>query len=197
MKRKLFVLMLSFVFVLASCGNVDTKSAHENTQFVQTESDAAQIEEAQLLTLCEEVDTRYYEALYSMKECDFSDYIAEDALNEYKTKALQKEICQRQEANLNNMTFETKYELSEKKVMGEDVYYLKLNTTRRFSDGSESGSNVWFLVKNENGKMLIIDWNDNRIDSIDVVLGENREPHLPVVWEDEAWTQNILQEISK
>ena len=206
MKRILWTTLACTALVLTACSNMETKSDQKNTQSVQTDSEVVQTESAnaiqtedeQLLALCEDADTRYYEALYySMKECDFSDCVAEDALNEYKTKALQKEIRQRQDAGLDQMTFETKYEMVEEKEMEEDIYYLKLNTIRKFSDGSECGSNIWFLVKNENGEMKIIDWNDNRMDSVDSVLGENREPQLPVVWENEAWTQNVLQKISK
>jgi hypothetical protein len=171
-----------------ACG--DSRNTEE-INVVHEDNSSPEKENNEVVALCQEADTLYYNALYGMLPCDFDKYLV-GKIKEYKAKALETEIKKRKDAKLENATVIISYEILDFYAIDENFYYVQMAAVRTYSFGGEESSTVEFIVLNNEGKLLIADWYDARIDSIDTVfIEEGISRKLPIKWEDEEWVNQL------
>ena len=194
MDRFKFLLITTIILLIVSgCSGKNNRDAEaeKNESSAAEDYNLSETEQDDILAFCQEADTLYYNALYGLYPCDFESNL-QNSVNEYKIKTLNMEIEARKKVKLATATLSMEYSVLDSYNLEDDVYFIRIAATRFLSYGGEMQSTAKFLVKNENGVLKIVDWFDERIDSIDIaVMGEDRELSAPDVWEDEEWVKQI------
>lgn len=143
--------------------------------------------------MCVKALTDYYKAVWNGEDIELDTFIDNESLEQYMQKKIQSQF------DLHSAYYNDKVqniEISSSEVEFTDdadggVLYLKLPAEIKYTVGS-FGEATEFLVRNINGKLVIVDWYDGGKDSYDfLVRGENQTIDNPNVWNDSEWVKEL------
>ena len=142
--------------------------------------------------MCVRALTDYYKAVWNGSDIELDTFIDNENLKQYKQKKIQYQYDVY--GNLNDKVQNIEISASEVKYM-EDVdggfLYVKLPAEIKKTVGSY-GEATELLVRNINGKLVIVDWYTGAKDSYDfMVRGENLTIDTPNIWSDRDWVKNL------
>lgn len=143
--------------------------------------------------MCVKALTDYYKAVWNGEDIELNTFIDNESLEQYMQKKIQSQY------DLHSAYSNDKVqniEISSWEVEYTDdadggFLYLKLPAEIKYTVGS-FGEATEFLVRNINGKLVIVDWYDGGKDSYDfLVRGENQTIDNPNVWNDGEWVKEL------
>ncbi|KAB2336280.1 hypothetical protein F7731_12380 [Cytobacillus depressus] len=152
----------------------------------KNEGELSELDSETAYEMCERALTDYYKAVWNGLDIELDTFIDNDNLKQYTQKKIQsqydvyKNFTKNSVQDIDIGAWEVKYT--------DDVnggfLYLKLPVEINKSVGSY-GEVTEFLVRNVNGKLVLVDWYTGAKDSYDfMVRGENLTIDNPNIWND-------------
>lgn len=214
-----FVFLLVVLFTLSSCVK-DTTSVHEkNTPVEYSSTDSAinttPITEENVLQdspeyvarnegklsvqdsetayeMCVRALTDYYKAVWNGSDIELDTFIDNEYLKQYMQKKIQSQYDVYGKFNDKVQNIEiSAWEVEYTDDLDGGFLYLKLPAEIKKTVGSY-GEATEFLVRNGNGKLVIVDWYNGAKDSYDfLVRGENLPIDNPNIWNDSEWVKKL------
>ncbi len=135
--------------------------------------------------------TDYYYAIRNGIDINLDTFIDNKNLKQYMQKKIEDEF--RVDSKVKTIEI-VDWEI----VFSDDAdggyLYLMLPARIMFNYDGGFGEVHEFLVRNVNGKLVIVDWYNGGKDSYDfLVRGENETIDNPNIWNDQEWVNNLLQ----
>ncbi|MFS0864850.1 hypothetical protein [Fredinandcohnia sp. 179-A 10B2 NHS] len=142
--------------------------------------------------MCMGILNDYYKAVWNGSNLVLDTYIDNDNLKQYTQKKIQAQHDAKGILNDNMQDIEIgDWEVDYTDDVNGGFLYLKLPVEIKKDVGSY-GENNEFLVRNINGKLVIVDWYTDTKDSYDfLVRGENQTIDKPTIWNDLEWVKKI------
>ncbi len=143
--------------------------------------------------MCVKALTDYYKAVWNGEDIELDTFIDNESLEQYMQKKIQSQF------DLHSAYYNDKvqnieisaWEVEYTNDADGGFLYLKLPAEIKYTVGSR-GEVTEFLVRNINGKLVIVDWYDGGKDSYDfLVRGENQTIDNPNVWNDSEWVKEL------
>ena len=145
--------------------------------------------------LCMTALTDYYKAIWNGIEIDLSSYIQNENLKRYTEKKIQYQMGRHQDSSDNpvesvgNQEVKWEVEFYEDEDGGFLYLHVPVEVKRQLGGRGEATE---FLIRNVNGKLVIVDWYTGSKDSYDFsVRGENITVNDPNIWNNEEWVQRL------
>ena len=142
--------------------------------------------------MCLRALTDYYKAVWNGSDIELDTFIDNEYLKQYTQKKIKSQYdlygnFNNKVQNIEIGTLEVEY--------SDDVdggfLYLHLPVEIIKTEGSY-GEGTEFLVRNVNGKLVIVDWYNGAKDSYDfLVRGENLTIDNPNIWNDSEWVKKL------
>ncbi|MGE7841657.1 hypothetical protein ACQKNX_12760, partial [Lysinibacillus sp. NPDC093712] len=149
--------------------------------------------------MCMTVLTDYYKAIWNGSDIELGSFIESENLKRYTLKKIQYQYDLYLTHNDTNNLVES-VDIGTQGVGWEAEFtddvdggflYLKLPAEIKMTEGSH-GEVIEFLVRNVNGKLVIVDWYDGGKDSYDfLVRGENQTIDNPNIWNNSEWVNKL------
>lgn len=142
--------------------------------------------------MCARALDDYYKAVWNGRNIELDIFIDNENLKQYTQKKIQSqyELYDQFDSNVQSIKiddWEAKYTDDE----DGGFLYLKLPVEIIMTIGSR-GEATEFLVRNVNGKLVIVDWYTGAKDSYDfMVRGENLTIDNPNIWNDSEWVKEL------
>lgn len=145
--------------------------------------------------MCVRVLTDYYKAFWNGSDIELGAFIDNENLKQYTQKKIQYQfdlyLTHNQTDNLVKSVGVGTPEVEYINDADGDFLYLKLPAEIKNTVGSY-GEPTEFLVRNVNGKLVIVDWYTGAKDSYDfMVRGENLTIDNPNIWDDSEWVKKL------
>lgn len=142
--------------------------------------------------MCVRVLTDYYKAVWNGSDIVLDTFIDNDNLKQYMQKKTQSQHNVKGNLNDNVQNIEIDaWEVEYTDDADGGFLYLKLPVEINKDVGS-FGEVTEFLVRNINGKLVIVDWYTGAKDSYDfLVRGENLTINNPNIWNDSEWVKKL------
>lgn len=215
---KLALLVIATVFVLSSCdvlekkmpensGNSNANGAinTENTEgyrsqdsleyLAKDENELSEFDIETAYEMCVSALTEYYKAVWNGSDIILDTFINNESLKQYMLKKIQYQFDVNLKHNLTkNMVQDIHVGAWEAEFTdNEDGGYLYLNIPVEINKYVGSyGEVTEFLVRNINGKLVIVDWYTGTKDSYDfIVRGENQVIDNPNIWNESEWVKQL------
>ena len=142
--------------------------------------------------MCERALTDYYKGVWNGTSIELDTFIDNENLKQYTQKKIQSQYDVY--AQFNNKVQNIRIGAWEAEYTDEldgGFLYLKLPVEINKTVGSY-GEVTEFLLRNLNGKLVIVDWYTGAKDSYDfLVRGENLTIDNPNIWNDSKWVKNL------
>ena len=141
--------------------------------------------------MCVRALTDYYKAVWNGSDIELDTFIDNEYLKQYTQKKIQSQSDlygeNNQVKNIDIGAWEVEY------TDDADGGYLYLNLPVEINKFVGSyGEGTEFLVRNVNGKLVIVDWYTGGKDSYDfMVRGENLTIDNPNIWNDSEWVKKL------
>jgi hypothetical protein len=142
--------------------------------------------------MCVRALTDYYKAVWNGSDIELDTFIDNEYLKQYTQKKIQSQNdlygnFNNKVQNIDIGAWEVEYSDD---LDGGFLYFhlpVKINQTEgSYGEGTE------FLVRNVNGKLVIVDWYNGAKDSYDfLVRGENLTIDNPNIWNDSEWVEKL------
>lgn len=141
--------------------------------------------------MCVRALTDFYKAVWNGSDIDLDSFIENESLKQYMQKKIQSQYERYAEydevQNIEVGAWEVEYT--------DDVdggfLYFKLPADIKNTVGSR-GEVTEFLVRNINGKLVIVDWYTGTKDGYDFMArGENLTIDNPNIWNDREWVEKL------
>ena len=143
--------------------------------------------------MCVRALTDYYKAVWNGSDIELDTFIDNDHLKQYTQKKIQSQynlyanLTKNSVQNLEIGAWEVEYSDD----VGGGFIYLHIPVAINQSIGGY-GEATEFLVRNVNGKLVIVDWYTGAKDSYDfMVRGENQTIDNPTIWNDSEWVKRL------
>jgi len=149
--------------------------------------------------MCVRALTEYYKAVWNGSDIELDTFIINDNLKQYTQKKIQSQYNVRLENYLTNNLVRNidigAWEAAFTEDVDGDYIYLFLPVEINMSIGGY-GEATEFLVRNLNGRLVIVDWYTGAKDSYDfIVRGENQVINNSNIWNDNEWTKQLNSEM--
>lgn len=145
--------------------------------------------------MCVSVLNDYYKAIWNGSNIELGPFIDNENLKQYTQKKIQYQYDLYLTHNLTDSLVKS-VDIGTREVEYTDdvdggFLYLKLPAEIKKTVGSY-GEPTEFLVRNVNGKLVIVDWYTGAKDSYDfMVRGENLTIDNPNIWDDRDWVNKL------
>lgn len=142
--------------------------------------------------MCARALDDYYKAVWNGTNIELDIFIDNENLKQYTQKKIQSqyELYDQFDSKVQSIKiddWEAKYTDDE----DGGFLYLKLPVEINMTIGSR-GEVTEFLIRNVNGKLVIVDWYTGAKDSYDfLVRGENLSIDNPNIWNDSEWVKKL------
>lgn len=147
--------------------------------------------------LCQSALTDYYYAARNNSDINLDLYISNENLKAYTERKIKVEQSIRKKANVTSLIDDVSCGVYEVNYIDNAVIYFKIGA-RIDSGVGYSAEPTEFLVGNQDGRLVILDWYTKGLDSIDVVVrGEAQVIDNPDIWNDNDWVQGIFDKLEK
>ncbi|KAA0966329.1 hypothetical protein FQ087_08865 [Sporosarcina sp. ANT_H38] len=142
--------------------------------------------------MCMRALTDYYKAVWNGSDIELDTFIDNDNLKQYTQKKIQSQYNLYGNFNDKVQNIEIgSWEVEYTDDVDGGFLYLHLPVEIIKSVGSY-GEGTEFLVRNVNGKLVIVDWYSGAKDSYDcMVRGENLTIDNPNSWNDSEWVKKL------
>lgn len=149
--------------------------------------------------MCKRVLTDYYKAVWNGSDIELGAFIDNENLKQYTQKKIQYQFDMYSTNDLTDDSVKSvdigtrgaDWEVEYTDDADGGFLYLKLPTEIKNIVGSY-GEPTEFLVRNVNGKLVIVDWYTDAKDSYDfMVRGENLTIDNPNIWNDSEWVNKL------
>ena len=142
--------------------------------------------------MCVRALSDYYKAVWNGSDIELDTFIDNENLRRYTQKKIQSQYDLK--GNLNSKVKNIEIDAWEAEYTDDvDGGYLYLHLPvhiNHFTGGYSEGTE--FLVRNVNGKLVIVDWYTGAKDSYDfMVRGENLTIDNPTIWNDSDWVKKL------
>lgn len=143
--------------------------------------------------MCVRALTDYYKAVWNGSDIELDTFVDSNNLKQYKQMKIQSQYDLHDNLT-NNSVQDIESDAWEVEYI-DDVdggyLYLSLSVKIQQSLGGY-GEATEFLVRNLNGKLVIVDWYTGTKDSYDfLVRGENQTIDNPNIWNDSEWVKKL------
>ncbi|WP_099363690.1 hypothetical protein [Fredinandcohnia onubensis] len=142
--------------------------------------------------MCTRVLTDYYKAVWNGTDIELEPFIDNDNLKQYTQMKIQSQHDVK--GNLNDIVQNIEIGNWEGEYTDDadgGFLYLKVPVEVNKAVGSY-GEITEFLVRNINGKLVIVDWYSGTKDGYDfLVRGENLTIDNPAIWNKSEWVKNL------
>lgn len=142
--------------------------------------------------MCVRALTDYYKGVWNGTSIELDTFIDNENLKQYTQKKIQSQYDVY--AQFNNKVQNIRigaWEVEYTDNVDGGFLYLKLPVEINKTVGSY-GEVTEFLLRNVNGKLVIVDWFTGAKDSYDfLVRGENLAIDNPNIWNDSEWVKNL------
>lgn len=143
--------------------------------------------------MCVRALTDYYKAVWNGSDIELDTFIDNDHLKQYTQKKIQSQydlyvnLSKNSVQDIDIGAWEVEY------TDAEDGGFLYLHIPVEINQSVGSyGEGTEFLVRNVNGKLVIVDWYNGAKDSYDfMVRGENLTIDNPTIWNNSEWLKNL------
>lgn len=144
--------------------------------------------------MCVRALNDYYKAVWNGSDIKLDTFIDNEYLKQYTQKKIQSQYAvhgkNKQTDKVQNIEIGA-WEVEYTDDVDGGFLYLKVPVQINMDVGSY-GEVTEFLVRNENGKLVIVDWYTGAKDSYDfTVRGENQTINNPDIWNDSEWVKSI------
>lgn len=162
-------------------------SQDTNKYLAKDESELSELDFETAYEMCVRVLTDYYKSVWNGSDIKLDTFIDNEYLKQYTQKKIQSQYDVYVKHNLTDKVQNIEMGVWEAEYT-DDVdggfLYLKLPVQINKTVGSY-GEVTEFLVRNVNGKLIIVDWYTGTKDSYDfMVRGENLTIDNPDIWND-------------
>ncbi|MED3576007.1 hypothetical protein [Cytobacillus praedii] len=142
--------------------------------------------------MCVRALTDYYKAVWNGSDIELDTFIDNKNLKQYTQKKIQSQYDVNGKFNDKVQNIEiSAWEVEYTDDVDRGFLYLKLPAEIKKTVGSY-GEATEFLVRNVNGKLVIVDWYTGAKDSYDFMLrGENLTIDNPNIWNDSEWVKKL------
>ncbi|MNJ43956.1 hypothetical protein D3C77_389860 [compost metagenome] len=145
--------------------------------------------------MCVRALTEYYKAVWNGSDINLDIFIDNDHLKQYTQQKIQSQYDVHVKNNLTDDPVQNidigAWEVEHIDDADGGFLYLKLPVQVNMTVGSY-GEVTEFLVRNLNGKLVIVDWYTGAKDSYDfMVRGENQTIDNPDIWNDSGWVKKL------
>lgn len=149
--------------------------------------------------LCMRALTDYYKAIWNGSEIDLGAFIQNENLKRYTETKINYHFDLFNKHNINDYPLEGVVDNQEVdwvvKFTDDNAggyLYVNLPVEVKWDDQSGRGEATEFLVRNVNGKLVIVDWYTGGKDSYDfLVRGENEAVNNPEIWNNSEWAKQL------
>ncbi|MEH7380258.1 hypothetical protein V7138_07235 [Bacillus sp. JJ1533] len=166
--------------------STERKELQKNPEYLANdESELSVLDFETAFEMCERVLTEYYKAVWNGTDIELDTFIDNENLKQYTQKKIlfQNEVYGKFNDKVQNIEIDAS-EVEYTDDANGGFLYLKLPAEIKKTAGSY-GEVTEFLVRNNNGKLVIVDWYTGAKDSYDfVVRGENLSLDNPDIWND-------------
>lgn len=176
-----------------SKSSMETYVPQDNLDFKAKNHDQLSVQDIEVAyEMCEKALTDYYHAIWNGSDIQLDTFFKNDYLRQYtqnKIQTLYEKYGKFNDKikNIEISNWEAEYINDEK----GGFLYLKLPSDIQKSIGGY-GEVTEFLVRNTNGKLVIVDWYTGSKDSYDfLVRGENIKMDNPDIWNDDEWVKSL------
>lgn len=142
--------------------------------------------------MCVRALTDYYKAVWNGTNIELDTFIDNENLKQYMQKKIQSQYDVYAQFNdkVQNIKIGA-WEVEYTDDVDGGFLYLKLPVEMNKTVGSR-GEVTEFLVRNVNGKLIIVDWYTGTKDGYDfMVRGENLTINNPDIWNDSEWVKQL------
>lgn len=144
--------------------------------------------------MCVKALNDYYKAVWNGSDIKLDTFIDNDHLKQYTQKKIQSQYDVHVKNNHTDKVQNIEigaWEVEYTDDVDGGFLYLKLPVQINMDVGSY-GEVTEFLVRNVNGKLVIVDWYTGAKDSYDfTVRGENQTIDNPNIWNDSEWVKKL------
>ncbi len=158
----------------------------------KNEGELSELDFEMAYEMCVRLLTDYYKAVWNGSDIVLDTFIDDDNLKQYTQKKIQSQHDVK--GNLNDIVQNIEigsWEVEYTDDVDGGFLYLKLPVEINKDIGSY-GEVTEFLVRNINGKLVIVDWYTGAKDSYDfLVRGENLTIDNPNIWNDSDWVKKL------
>ncbi|MEK4628728.1 MAG: hypothetical protein ABS944_14440 [Solibacillus sp.] len=207
-----FAYLLVVLFTLSSCAPVVSEESSEdsainneitpNTELnvlqdspeylAKNEGELSIQDSETAYEMCVRALTDYYKAVWNGTSIELDTFIDNENLIQYTKKKIQSQydVYAQFNAKVQNIKIDT-WEVGYTDDMDGGFLYLKFPVEIKQTVGSR-GEVTEFLVRNVNGKLVIVDWYTGTKDGYDfMVRGENLTINNPDIWNDSEWVKKL------
>ena len=142
--------------------------------------------------MCARALNDYYKAVWNGSDFDLNTFIDNENLKQYKQNKIQfhYDVYGKFNDKVQNIKIND-WEVESTDDVDGGFLYLKIPAEIKKTVGSY-GEITEFLVRNVNGKLVIVDWYTGAKDSYDfLVRGENLTIDNPNIWNDSEWVKKL------
>ncbi|MDQ0063347.1 hypothetical protein [Paenibacillus harenae] len=207
-----FAYMLVVLFILSSCASVVSEESSEDSAInneitsstepnvlqdspgylVENEGELSIQDSEPAFEMCVRALTDYYKAIWNGTDIELDTFIENKNLKQYTQKKIQSQYDVY--AQFDDKVQDIKigaWEVEYTDDVDGGFLYLKLPVQVNMTVGSR-GEVTEFLVRNVNGKLVIVDWYTGTKDGYDfTVRGENLTINNPDIWNDSEWVKKL------
>lgn len=172
----------------------------DSSEYVaKNEEELSILDSEEAYEMCKRLLTDYYKAVWNGSDIELGAFIDNENLKQYTQKKIQYQFDMYSTNKLTEDSVKS-VDIGTRGVDWEVEYtddadggflYLKLPAEIKNTVGSY-GEPTEFLVRNVNGKLVIVDWYTDAKDSYDfMVRGENLTIDNPNIWDDSEWVNKL------
>lgn len=178
--------------------NIETPSSMEDSpEYVAKNEKELSMDDSQTAyEMCVRVLTDYYKAVWNGMDINLDAFIDNENLKTYMQKKIQSQHDLHAHSNdpVRNVEIGTRgleWEVEYTADTDGGFLYLKLPAEINKSVGG-FGELTEFLVRNVNGRLVVVDWYTGGKDTYDfLVRGENETIDNPDIWNDRGWVNDL------
>jgi hypothetical protein len=141
--------------------------------------------------MCVHALTDYYKAVWNGSDIKLNEFITNENLKQYTQKKIQSQHALHGDLSKVKMIEIDNWEVAYTDDAEGGFLYLEIPVHIHKFIGAY-GEATEFLVRNINGKLVIVDWYTGAKDSYDFMeRGENLTIDNPAVWDDSEWAEKL------
>lgn len=207
-----FVYLLVVLYTLSSCApviseenseasaitneitpsTIENELQHSPKYLAENERELSTHDSETAYEMCVIALTDYYKAIWNGTDIELKTFIDNENLKQYTQEKIKSQFDVYAHFNEKVKNIEIgAWEVEYTDDVDGGFLYLKLPVEINKTEGSR-GEVTEFLVRNVNGKLVIVDWYTGTKDGYDfTVRGENLKIDNPNIWNDSEWVKTI------
>jgi|GEM_PF-952022 len=173
----------------------EQKGLQDTPEYVAKNKEKLSVQDSETAyEMCARALNDYYKAVWNGSDIELDAFIDNEYLKQYTQKKIESQyavhVKNKHTDKVQNIEIGA-WEAEYTDDVDGGFLYLKLPVQIHMDVGSY-GEVTEFLVRNANGKLVIVDWYTGSKDSYDfTVRGENQTIDNPNIWNDSEWVKSV------